>query len=318
MPVLALLVRHRVHRVTMLVGAAACWGVGTVITKQVLASVAPLILLLIQLSASCVFLVLVSRARGTRITWSPQLGRLAALGVLNPGIAYALGLVGLTSITASMSVLLWATEPVLIVVLAVALLREHVSATLATAMTVAVIGVLLVVYRPGASGNGIGVALTLAAVSACALYTVLTRRVLLDDASISVVLVQQAAALGFAVLVVAIVSVATSGALDVTSLTMREWLAAAGSGVLYYGLAFWLYLTGLRQVSVSIAGSFVTLVPVFGIAAGYFFGERLSTRQWFGAVVVTIAIAVVAFRQNGTDASHPEPELSRGSARPAL
>ena len=69
--------------------------------------------------------------------------RLAALGVLNPGLAYALGLLGLTSISASMSVLLWVTEPVLIVVLAVLLLREHIPATLVATMAVAVLGVPL-------------------------------------------------------------------------------------------------------------------------------------------------------------------------------
>jgi drug/metabolite transporter (DMT)-like permease len=187
----------------MLVAAAACWGVGTVITKQVLSDVAPLMLLPIQLAASCVFLAVVSKASHTRITWSPQMRRLTALGVLNPGFAYALGLLSLMSISASMSVLPWATEPVLIVMLAVVVLREHLPATLAATLAVAVAGVLLVVDRPGASGNGVGVALTLSAVTACALYAVLARRLLLDDASVSVVLVQQAAALGFAVLLVA-------------------------------------------------------------------------------------------------------------------
>ncbi|MGH3508448.1 MAG: hypothetical protein ACRDO2_14720, partial [Nocardioidaceae bacterium] len=40
-----------------LVAAAACWGVGTVVTKQVVDTVAPLTLLPLQLAASCVFLV---------------------------------------------------------------------------------------------------------------------------------------------------------------------------------------------------------------------------------------------------------------------
>ena len=52
--------------------------------------------------------------------------RLTALGVLNPGVAYALGLIGLTTITASMSVLLWALEPVVIMLLAALVLREHI------------------------------------------------------------------------------------------------------------------------------------------------------------------------------------------------
>jgi drug/metabolite transporter (DMT)-like permease len=283
----------------MLVAAAASWGVGTVVTKQVLDDVAPLTLLPIQLAASCAFLLAVSLAGRTRITWSQQLRRLTALGVLNPGLAYTLGLVGLTSISASMSVLLWATEPVLILLLAVILLRERVSGGLLAAMAVAVFGVLLVVYQPGASGDGVGVALTLAAVTACALYTVLARRLILDDASVSVALLQQAAALGFALVVLAAAQAVSGGSVDVSSLSALGWLAAAASGVLYYGLAFWFYLTGLRHVSASVAGSFITLVPVFGVAGGYVVGERLSSWQWVGAGVVIAAVAVVAVRQTG-------------------
>jgi probable blue pigment (indigoidine) exporter len=295
------------HRVPLLVAAAACWGVGTVITKQVLVDVAPLTLLPIQLLASCAFLLLVSHASRTRITWSPPLRRLAALGVLNPGLAYALGLLGLTSMSASMSVLLWATEPVLIVVLAVLLLREHVPATLVAMMAVAVLGVLVVVYRPGASGSGTGVALTVAAVTACALYTVLVRGLLLDDASVSVALVQQWAALGFAVLLAALVQAMAGDAVEAWSLSPQTWLAAAVSGVLYYGLAFWFYLGGLRHVSASMAGSFLTLVPVFGVGAGYLAGERLTAEQWLGAVVVIIAIAVVAVQQSTPDDARSQP-----------
>ena len=40
------------------------------------------------------------------------------LGVLNPGVSYALGLAGLARITASASALLWATEPILILLIA--------------------------------------------------------------------------------------------------------------------------------------------------------------------------------------------------------
>ena len=289
--------RPPIHRVLMLVAAAACWGVGTVITKQVLSDVAPLTLLPIQLAASCLFLVVVSRARGTTITWSPQLRRLTALGVLNPGLAYALGLLGLASITASMSVLLWATEPVLILLLAVLLLRERVAGGLVVAMVVAVLGVLLVVYQPSPSGSLVGVVLTLGGVLACALYTVLARRLLLDDASVSVALVQQTAALGFALVVLAAAQVVTGDQLGFGSMGPADWLGATASGVLYYGLAFWFYLAGLRQVSAPVAGSFITLVPVFGVAGGYVVGERLTAGQWMGAAVVVAAVAVVAVRQ---------------------
>lgn len=289
--------RSPVDHVLPLVAAAACWGVGTVITKQVLADIAPLTLLPVQLAASVVFLLAVSWCRHLTVTWSPALRRLAALGLLNPGGAYALGLLGLTSVSASLSVLLWSLEPVLILLLAVLVLRERVSAAELAVMAIAVLGVLLVVHRPGAAGNGVGVALTLAAVAACAFYTVLARRLLLDDASVSVVLVQQVAALALAVLLVATVELWDGDAWGVGSPSRLTWAGAVLSGVLYYGLAFWLYLSGLRGSSAAGAGFFLTLIPVFGVAAGHLVDERLTGLQWMGAVVVVAAVIVLTLLQ---------------------
>src|SRR5689334_11132803 len=119
--------RHR--HVLLLVSAMACWGGGTVLSKQVLErGVAPLTLLVIELAASSTLLSLSALVRRVRVTRSATLAKLAFLGILNPGIAYALGLLGLLTISASMSVLLWATEPVLIMLLAVLLLRERIAA----------------------------------------------------------------------------------------------------------------------------------------------------------------------------------------------
>lgn len=49
--------------------------------------------------------MILTRAHRTRLARSPGLLRLGALGVLNPGLAYALSLLGLAHITASLSVL---------------------------------------------------------------------------------------------------------------------------------------------------------------------------------------------------------------------
>ena len=281
--------------VAALVAAAACWGIGTVASKQVVDDVAPLTLLPVQLTASCVFLLVIALARREPFDWTPPVRRLAALGVLNPGIAYALGLIGLTSITASMYVLLWATEPVVIMLLAALVLREHIPLPLAVFVGIAVTGVLLVVYQPGATGAMVGVTLTLVSVGFCALYTVLTWRLLLDDSSLNVVLVQQMAALGFAVVLASVVDVAGGPGWDLAGLSAGTWLGAGTSGILYYGLGFWFYLSGLRHVPASYAGAFLPLIPVFGLAAGYLVGERLEPRQWLGAVVIVAATAVIAF-----------------------
>jgi drug/metabolite transporter (DMT)-like permease len=294
--------------VAALIAAAACWGTGTVASKQVVDDVAPLTLLPIQLAASCILLLLLTLVRRDPFTWTPPVRRLAALGILNPGIAYALGLVGLTTITASMSVLLWALEPVVIMLLAAAVLREHIPAALAAAVAVAIAGVLLVVYQPGASGDAIGISLTVTSIGFCALYAVLTRRLLLDDATVTVVLAQQAAALLFAIVLGTVVAIAGGPGWDLTGHSAGDWLAAAGSGVLYYGLGFWFFVTGLRQVPASYAGAFLPLIPVSGVAAGYLVGERLEPRQWVGAGIIVAATAAIAVRQHAA-APRARPEL---------
>jgi probable blue pigment (indigoidine) exporter len=289
---------NRVPAVLPLVAATACWGAGTVVTKQVLDDVTPLTLLPMQLTASCLLLFLLCLARRERIAWNPATRRLAALGVLNPGLAYALGLLGLVSITASMSVLLWAAEPILIVSFAVMLLGERVSTRLVLTLAVAVTGVLLVVYQPGATGSTLGAALTLAAVACCALYTVATRRLLLDDASLPIVLAQQVVALTFAVLLATVVGF--TGGPGWSSLGghgWRTWATAAASGCLYYGAAFAFFLAGLRRVEASVAGAFLPLIPVFGVTAGFVVGERLDVRQWLGALVVVAAMAALGSQQ---------------------
>jgi drug/metabolite transporter (DMT)-like permease len=120
-----------------------------------------------------------------------------------------------------------------------------------------------------------------------------------------VVLAQQAAALGFAVVLATVVGMAGGTGWDLAGLGAGAWLGAAASGVLYYGLGFWFFVTGLRQVPASYAGAFLPLIPVFGVAAGYLTGERLEPRQWLGAVIIVAATAAIALRQRAVVTATP-------------
>ena len=102
-------VTTRSRYVLALIGAAAAWGIATVITRA-LSEIPPLTLLPVQLAVSVALLSTVLVVDRKHLTWPAGLRRLGLLGILNPGISYALGLVGLTLITASLSVLLWATS----------------------------------------------------------------------------------------------------------------------------------------------------------------------------------------------------------------
>ena len=278
-----------------LVLAAACWGLGTVVSKQAVAELPPVTLLAIQLAVSVAVMLVVVRLRGERLPSGREGRLLGRLGLLNPGLAYALSLIGLTQITASLSVLLWATEPILILALAAVVLGERIGLAMLVSTAIAVVGLVLVVFDPAAAGSLFGLGMTIAGVVACAIYTVATRRWLLVDSTFGVVLAQQVYALGFVAVGVVVVAIAGQAVLPV-ALTLGGLASAAVSGLLYYALAYSFYLSALRSVRASVAAASFYLIPVFGLAGGWVIGERLQPVQWLGAVVVVLAVAAITIR----------------------
>lgn len=293
-----------------LIAAAASWGVATVISKRALEEIPPLALLPIQLGASVFALTVLLFVQRVKVRWSKGMGTLAWLGVLNPGVSYALGLAGLSQITASMSVLLWAVEPLLILGLAASFLKEPITRRLASASVVALVGVFLVGSESSVSGRVVGVGLTLAGVAACAIYTVAVRKLTID-ATMAALTVQHTAALLFALLLLG-GAVALNASVVLPRASGTAWTSAVVSGVLYYSIAFWFYLTGLKHVAASIAGGFLNLIPLFGIASGYLLlGERLTGRQWIGALLIVAAV-VTLFRPKSAGVSNSSDSLGNG------
>jgi drug/metabolite transporter (DMT)-like permease len=273
---------------------------GTVLTKYALGGFTSLTLLPLQLVFSVIFLAAVLAIRQDRPRLTVENRRVAMLGILNPGVAYALGLLGLSRIDASISVVLWATEPLIIMVLAVLILRERVTASNALALGVAMTGVLLIVGKPSGTATLIGVLLTLAAVAACALYSVILRGMHLTDGTTSIVFLQQVAALAFAAVVLAAVLLFRGASL--TDPTALQSAAAVSGGVLYYGAAFLLFVSGLRATTAARAGLYLTLIPVFGLLfSSALLGERLGSRQLAGAALVVGAMAAFSLQELFSD-----------------
>ncbi|MEP7114738.1 MAG: EamA family transporter, partial [Ilumatobacteraceae bacterium] len=127
----------------------------------------PLTLLPLELTVSVAVLSIAMLVRREQVGWSPEQRRLSALGVLNPGLAYALSLAGLAKVDASVSLMLWALEPVLILAVAFVVLRDRVAKPVALCAGAALAGVMLVVFQPG-HASAAGFALTVAGVAACA------------------------------------------------------------------------------------------------------------------------------------------------------
>jgi drug/metabolite transporter (DMT)-like permease len=277
--------------VLSLVTASALWGVATVISKAVLASVPPVPFLVLQLAPSVVLLWGLVLLRGGARLPAGTLAPMLLLGVLNPGLSYTLSMLGLARTTASVATLLWAAEPALIAVLAWPMLRERLRPGLVAIIAAAACGVLLVSGLAGgavAAGDPVGDMLVLGGVLCCALYTVLSRRLPAMDL-LAVVAVQESAGLVSAVALWRLGPVGVSG--GHVALSGAAWVGGVVSGVMYYATAFWFWLAGLRAVPASVAGLFLNLVPVFGIATAWVaLGERLAAAQWTGAAIILASI----------------------------
>jgi drug/metabolite transporter (DMT)-like permease len=142
---------------------------------------------------------------------------------------------------------------------------------------------------------------------------VVTRRLLVTaDSTAQVVVAQQAHALVFAFVLIGALWL-VGGSVVPSDVSVAGWASAIGSGVLYYCLAYWLYLFGLRSVPASVAALSFYLIPLFGVAGGsVFLGERFGQTQWIGVVVVLAAIAGILWRGIA-----PAARATTGPALPA-
>lgn len=280
--------------------AALCWGSATVMSKSVLDSFPPVFLLTLQLTASVVFLGVLIFFSGIP---TPQLARsdwlkIASLGLLEPGLAYLLTLTGLVHTSASSATLIGASEAIMIIVLSVLLYREKTTLQFMALSVVAVGGLLValgILGMPAGGGHFVGEVLIFAGTLAAALYVVLSGHFARSVHPLYIVFGQQTIALCLALLLLPVEwLLSPTPAISLLDIPQRIWWLAAASGIVQYALAFSLYIAALRTISANYAGSFLNLIPLFGLAAAFLFlGEILSWLQFSGALVTIIAVALI-------------------------
>lgn len=277
----------------LLFAACSFWGVATVLNKALLTTISPVLLLLIQLLTSAIALWVAIIWLKKALPKGTTLLLAIALGVLNPGISYTFNMLGLERISASVTSLLWATEPFLILGLAWIVLREPITPKVVAVIAVGFTGVFLVSGLLSEQSAGqtdiVGTAYLFVAVLMCAIYTVFSRK--LGDAvdALALVAVQQTAGLVWAAVLFA-ATIRQDMAAVVAAVPTVEIFYAAISGLLYYAAAYWLYLSALSRVSAALAGGSFNIIPIVTIAVAFvFLGERLTGLQIVGAMLILLS-----------------------------
>lgn len=276
--------------------ASFCWGSATVMSKHALDDVSPVTLLALQLSASTVFLWLVVLLLRIKVPRLRVIGPIAILGLLEPGLAYLLGLIGLTDMGAGSATLIFASEAILIVIVSALLFRQIPTIMFTILSVIAFAGIIIALglWDTSSQQNGIvGMILIFLATTSAAIYVVLSSRIANNHHPIVAVSAQQSVAL---VAVLCIVPVEIFGT-DIGILMPKSpetWLLVIASGIVQYGIAFSLYMYALSKISANLAGSFLNLIPVFGLSIAFItLGETLSLIQFTGAVITIVALIVI-------------------------
>lgn len=274
-----------------MIGSAACWGGATVMSRDLLYRFESSSLLVIQLAASVIALIMLAAPHRPWKYLTASLGKVSLTGILEPGLAYSIGLWGLSLTTAGSASIIGSTEPVFIIMLAWMLSGGSPSRRLMLCVLTAMAGLLLVSWNAVAaggtstlSGNMLVVLGTLFA----AAYVVLSARFASMFPAAVLAGGQQLVGLACAVAIYVIVKSFGAPAAQGGAIEWSMVLYAAMSGVVQYALAFWLYLIGLQYFSASAASLWLALIPVFGVGGAYFWLHEVPTLPMLMGTVLII------------------------------
>lgn len=282
--------------ILFVIAAAGTWGLTGVLSKYLLGSTAPMIVVLIQLSSSMLvsWVIITIKFEEVEITGKVLLA--STLGVLHPGLSTVLGIVGLTHLDASTSSTIWALEAAMTMILASMMLAEKLKVVQIFLAIISIGGVFFLTMNSGQTrdlGESLyGMFLALIAVASCALYTVFSRQISRDSAAEPLLVVAGQQSIGLLVSLAMFPfhwSIERISDLNVISIDI--WLICALTGNLTFLVAMGLFLAALRHLPAGFASSFLILTPVFGLASAFLvLGEVLTGWQWGGVVIILVSV----------------------------
>lgn len=283
--------------VALTAAAPITWGTTYLVTAELLPPDRPLWAGAIRALPAGLLLLALTRRRPHGLWW----GRAAVLGALNIGVFFPLLFLAAYRLPGGTAAVLGAAQPLLVAVLTVALLRDRPTRPALVAAAVAPLGVALVVLRPGAGLDPLGVTAGLAGAVAMAAGLVLTRR--WGRPPGTGVLAATSWQLVAGGLMIVPVAAAVEGAPPVPdgpALLGYAWLGLAGTA-----LAYVLWFRGAARLPVSRVSVLGALSPLTAAALGWVvLGEALDPVQLTGFAV---AVAAMVLAQMPGRSPHPQP-----------
>lgn len=295
-----------------LAGLASSWGLIAVIVAAVGLGAGPLAFLRLALAAATLALAAVVRFRTGSLRPGRRLPGLVVLGALQ-GAHWLLFFAAVKLGSVAVAVLTFSTAPLVLAVLAPALLPERVSRITLAALVPGTTGIVLVALAGGEGGDtvsGSALAAGLGSAVTYALLVILSKRLLADRAEPLTVAFWDCLV---GAVVVAPVLLAAGRALPRGG---GEWAGVLLLGVVFTGLSTLAYVTLLRHVTAQAAGVLTFLEPVAAVLlARILLGEAISRPALLGGALVILAGVLVVLLEPA-EAAAAEVPPGVGSTRP--
>lgn len=279
--------------VSLTVMAATSWAIATVLTKVALNELAPLDVLGIELASSAIAMGFLLAARGgpyLPAAWPVFM----VIGVLEPGLSFGLFDFGLARTGAADGAILIASQSLVGVLLARALLGERISPVTRAAVAVGFAGSALVgLAQTGHGATFGGDLLVLAASAAAAGAGVGVRRMSAQADNLAATTTQLVSAALVAGPVILVADL--GGRSEVGSADWAHILAAVATGLLGGAVPFLAFNLAIRDLTVAHAGLILNLIPVLASAAAIaVLDERLHWPEIVGGALVVAAATAAA------------------------
>ncbi|WP_368932426.1 EamA family transporter [Achromobacter xylosoxidans] len=261
--------------------APAIWGSTYVVTTLMLPQGYPLTVAMLRALPAGILLLLAVRQLPHGIWWL----RSAILGALNFSIFWALLFVAAYRLPGGVAATLGAIQPLIVILLARALLGTPVRGLAVLAALAGIGGVALLVLGPKAALDPVGVAAGLASAASMALGTVLSRRWQPPVSALAFTSWQLTAG-GALLLPVALL--AEPALPPVTTLNV---LGIAYLGLVGAALTYVIWFRGLARLEPAVVSSLGFLSPVSAVLLGWaLLDQRLSAAQMAGMAIVVSSV----------------------------
>ncbi len=296
------------------------WGSSYLFIKiGVDAGLAPLTLVAIRIAIGFALLGVIGVVSGVRLPRERATGaHIAVIGVLSVALPFFLITWAEQSVDSTLAAVLNGAIPLVVIVLAAAVLPdERLTPARIAGLVLGFVGLIVLVgFDPATLGTsgGLPVAALIASTVSYAAGGVWARRFLGGVRPIVLAIGE----LGFALLYVAPLAIAFEGASGLPR-SLDGWFAVLWLGMLGSGLAFLIFFRLLAHWDATRTSLVAYLIPVFGIALGaVVLGERVDAGLLVGTALIVGGIALVNLRRRARprldalapDALAPQPGAS--------